>query len=56
MFKITVKEVLQATGGKLISTVVKGSVCGISTDTRTIKPGDLFIAIRGENFDGHDFN
>lgn len=27
----------------------------ISTDTRTIKPGDVFFAIRGEQFDGHDF-
>ncbi|MBQ7580562.1 MAG: UDP-N-acetylmuramoyl-tripeptide--D-alanyl-D-alanine ligase [Clostridia bacterium] len=27
----------------------------ISTDTRTIKEGSLFVAIRGENFDGHDF-
>jgi UDP-N-acetylmuramoyl-tripeptide--D-alanyl-D-alanine ligase len=28
---------------------------GISTDTRTIKKGDIFVAIKGENFDGHDF-
>ncbi len=28
---------------------------GISTDTRTIKKGDVFIALRGENFDGHNF-
>ena len=26
-----------------------------STDTRTIKPGEIFIAIKGENFDGHNF-
>lgn len=32
-----------------------GSVTGISNDTRTIQPGDLYVAIRGENFDGHDF-
>jgi UDP-N-acetylmuramoyl-tripeptide--D-alanyl-D-alanine ligase len=30
-------------------------VTGISIDTRTLKPGDLFVAIVGENFDGHDF-
>ncbi len=30
-------------------------VAGISTDTRTLKPGDLFIPLRGENFDGHRF-
>lgn len=28
---------------------------GISTDTRTLRPGDLFIAIRGESYDGHAF-
>ena len=27
----------------------------VSTDSRSIKKGDLFIALRGENFDGHDF-
>jgi UDP-N-acetylmuramoyl-tripeptide--D-alanyl-D-alanine ligase len=27
----------------------------VSTDTRTIKPGALFVALRGERFDGHDF-
>jgi len=27
---------------------------GISTDSRTIGPGDLFVALRGERFDGHD--
>jgi UDP-N-acetylmuramoyl-tripeptide--D-alanyl-D-alanine ligase len=27
----------------------------ISIDTRTIQPGDVFVAIRGENFDGHDY-
>lgn len=28
---------------------------GVSTDSRTIKPGQLFIPIKGENFNGHDF-
>jgi UDP-N-acetylmuramoyl-tripeptide--D-alanyl-D-alanine ligase len=27
----------------------------VSTDSRTIKPGELFVALRGENFEGHDF-
>lgn len=30
-------------------------VNGISTDTRTIKGGELFVALSGPNFDGHDF-
>lgn len=28
---------------------------GVSTDTRSIRPGDMFVALRGLNFDGHDF-
>lgn len=31
------------------------SVCGITTDTRTIEPQEIFIALVGENFDGHNF-
>jgi UDP-N-acetylmuramoyl-tripeptide--D-alanyl-D-alanine ligase len=31
------------------------AVGGVSTDTRTLKPGDLFFALTGENFDGHRF-
>ena len=32
-----------------------GPVTGVSTDSRTIGPGDLFFAIRGDQFDGHDY-
>lgn len=28
---------------------------GVSTDTRTIQPGELFVALQGEKFDGHNF-
>src|SRR3982074_2752624 len=28
---------------------------GVSTDTRTLRAGDLFIALRGERYDGHAF-
>ena len=31
------------------------TVTGVSTDTRTIQPGDLFIALAGEKFDGHHY-
>ena len=41
-----------ATGGKAIA---DWSVSGISIDTRTLEPGDLFVALAGPNFDGHDF-
>ncbi len=31
------------------------AVTGLSIDTRTLKPGDLFVALKGDNRDGHDF-
>jgi UDP-N-acetylmuramoyl-tripeptide--D-alanyl-D-alanine ligase len=30
-------------------------ISGVSIDTRTLREGDLFVALRGENFDAHDF-
>ena len=30
-------------------------VSGVSTDTRTIEEGNLYIALKGERFDGHDY-
>ncbi|MEO1703172.1 MAG: UDP-N-acetylmuramoyl-tripeptide--D-alanyl-D-alanine ligase [Pseudomonadota bacterium] len=32
-----------------------GDVTGVSIDTRTLRPGDVFFAIAGDNFDGHTF-
>jgi UDP-N-acetylmuramoyl-tripeptide--D-alanyl-D-alanine ligase len=42
-----------ATGGRLIGE--DRPITGASIDTRTLEPGDLFFAIRGEARDGHDF-
>ena len=41
----------------LNSTLVNSNVNfdGVSIDSRTIKKGNLFVAIKGENFDGHQF-
>ncbi len=35
--------------------LLKTAVSGVSTDTRSLRPGDLFVALRGERFDGHDY-
>jgi len=37
------------------SALKKKTITGVSTDSRTVKPGNLFIALRGEKFDGHHF-
>jgi UDP-N-acetylmuramoyl-tripeptide--D-alanyl-D-alanine ligase len=51
----TLEEVLKATGGRLLQGKEKTSFRGISTDSRTVAEGELFIALKGERFDGHQF-
>jgi len=51
----SVTEVLQATSGTFISGTVETIFQGISTDSRLIQKGNLFVALKGEKFDGHDF-
>ena len=46
-------EVAQAVGGRMLGLDV--ALPGVSTDTRTIGEGQLFIALAGEHFDAHDF-
>jgi len=35
--------------------LLRRDCCGVSTDTRSIKKGEVFVAVRGENHDGHSF-
>jgi len=55
MADFTLTEVLKATGGRLVGVAGGKLFRGISTDTRTVQPGNLFIALVGERFDGHQF-
>ncbi len=55
MKSFTVEQIIKATNGELISGSSKAEVYGISTDSRTVKKGDLFFPLIGENFDAHDF-
>ncbi len=55
MHKLSCREILEATGGKLISGDDSKFFLHISTDSRKIAAGDLFIPIVGEKFDGHVF-
>lgn len=45
-------EIAAATGGRVTG---DWSVVGVSIDSRTIQPGELFVALRGPNHDGHAF-
>lgn len=45
-------DAAKATGGE---TSQDWSATGVSIDSRTTEPGDLFVALQGPSFDGHDF-
>ncbi len=48
-------QIIRATSGKLAKGKLDSKVRGISTDSRNIKPNELFIPLKGKNFDGHNF-
>jgi UDP-N-acetylmuramoyl-tripeptide--D-alanyl-D-alanine ligase len=50
----TVEQIAQWVGGKLHGAGT-GRVTRIATDSRTIKPGEFFVALHGDRFDGHQF-
>ena len=55
MNPLSISEIVDLAGAKLEQGEGQVSVERISTDSRTIKSGELFVALRGETFDGHAF-
>lgn len=56
MARFTFEELKAITGGRwLVAPGSRGGVVGVSTDSRTLEPGELFVALQGERLDGHDF-
>ncbi|HOQ06188.1 MAG TPA: UDP-N-acetylmuramoyl-tripeptide--D-alanyl-D-alanine ligase [Clostridiales bacterium] len=55
MIGLKISEIMEATQGKLQGGDSSVLVGDISTDSRKINPGSLFIALKGERFDGNDF-
>lgn len=53
--RVTVQELARATGGRLVQGEVSAAFVGVSTDSRTIRPAELFVPLAGERFDGHRF-
>jgi len=55
MNNIEISNVLKAINGELLLGSPGSRITGISTDSRSIKEGELFFALEGENFNGHKF-
>ena len=60
MSMFTGREILTITQGTYLGSeemlnMLSVEITGVSTDTRSIKPGNLYIALTGEKYDGHAF-
>jgi UDP-N-acetylmuramoyl-tripeptide--D-alanyl-D-alanine ligase len=52
---LNVNDIVDATSGELIQRGTFESCTGVAIDSRAMNEGDLFVAIHGLHFDGHDF-
>ena len=55
MQKLELKEIVEATKGKLVFGDLNKGINSVCTDSRKVAEGNLFIPLKGENFDGHAF-
>ena len=55
--KLTLADIAKLPSVEIINAgaLKKKPITGVSSDSRTITPGNLFVALRGEKFDGHHF-
>lgn len=55
MTSITLEQLIAATGAQTVSTGSRAITAGLTTDSRAITPGCIFLALSGERFDGNTF-
>jgi len=52
---LSLTKVAQMAGGKVLGHQGERHVINVCTDSRKVQPGDLFVALKGDTFDGHDY-
>ncbi|MBK1829329.1 UDP-N-acetylmuramoyl-tripeptide--D-alanyl-D-alanine ligase [Verrucomicrobiaceae bacterium R5-34] len=55
MKPLSITDIASAIGAELVGTDTGRLIRAVSTDTRSLGEGSLFVALRGDNFDGHHF-
>lgn len=55
MQPLSAEELAAAVGGTIVQHGGADRILGVSTDSRTLQPGELFVPIIGERFDAHRF-
>jgi len=53
--KLAFEEAVKATGAQVLDSAAAPALIDVATDTRTLVPGQTFLALRGERFDGHAY-
>jgi UDP-N-acetylmuramoyl-tripeptide--D-alanyl-D-alanine ligase len=53
--RFTFDTLVRATGGRLVAGSSGSDIDGVVTDSRRVRPGCLYVALRGEHHDGHAF-
>ncbi|RPI37145.1 MAG: UDP-N-acetylmuramoyl-tripeptide--D-alanyl-D-alanine ligase, partial [Nitrospiraceae bacterium] len=54
MGRLRLEDIVQATGGRVLCGNSE-EFSGLSIDSRSIREGELFVALKGDHFDGHDY-
>ncbi|MFO7832181.1 MAG: Mur ligase domain-containing protein, partial [Desulfuromonadaceae bacterium] len=49
------EDIERIVNGRLLSAPYTPIITGVSTDSRTLQSGDLFVPLRGPNYDGHNY-
>ena len=55
MKKTSIEQIAKAAGGTLAAEGSEKFITGIKHDSREIRPGEMFVAVKGDNHDGHRF-
>jgi len=55
VMKFSLEEIIKVTNATVLYSANASGMFGFSTDTRNISPDQIYIPIKGENFDGHNF-
>ena len=55
MRKTHIEQIAKASGGTLVKAGSREFITGIKHDSREVGPGEMFVAVKGENQDGHKY-
>ena len=55
MMQVTLDQLARWSDGELLQGVPSNTVCVLTTDSRKVEAGQVFLALKGDRFNAHDF-